>query len=129
MPPVIVTDERVARFVSDKLGFTLCPPFTAMGLEKDGEIVAGAVFNHFEGADLHVTVAGSGWTRGFLVAVGTYVFDQLGCERMTAITCCPEVMGFAERLGGKREGVLRRHFGPSKDGTIFGILREEYRMR
>jgi RimJ/RimL family protein N-acetyltransferase len=122
----IVADERCARFVSAALGFGLCPPYTTMGLERDGAIVGAVLFNHFEGADVHVTLAGHGWTRGFLRAVGDYVFDQLGCERMTAVTRCPQVARFAERLGGRREGVLRSHFGPGHDAMVLGILREEY---
>jgi hypothetical protein len=125
----IVADERCARFVSETLGFGLCPPWTAMGLERDGAIVCAVLFNHFEGADVHVTVAGRGWTRAFLRAVGHYVFDQLGCERITAITRCPEVVRFAERLGGQREGVMRSHFGAGHDGVVLGILREEYLQR
>jgi RimJ/RimL family protein N-acetyltransferase len=124
---MIVADDRCAQFVSERLGFGLCPPFTAMGIERDGEIIGGVVFNHFEGADLHVTVAGRGWTKDFLKAVGTYVFDQLGCERMTAITADEITATFAERLGGQYEGCLRNHFGPGKNGLVAGILREEWR--
>lgn len=126
---MIVADERCARFVSGRLGFALCPPFTAMGLERDGEIVGAVVFNHFEGADVHVSVAGCGWTRAFLKAVGSYVFDTLGCERMTAITADEVTATFAERLGGQHEGVLRSHFGPGKDGFIAGILASEWKFR
>lgn len=118
----------MAAFVSGRLGFGLCPPFTAMGLERDGEIVAGVLFNHFEGADIHVGIVGTGWTREFIRAVGQYVFGQLGCERMTAITADPEVARYAVRLGGKVEGCLRSHFGPGKDAIVAGILRSEWRF-
>lgn len=124
---MIVSDERVARFVSARLGFGLCPPYSAMGIERKGEIVGGALFNHFEGADVHVTLAGAGWTRAFLRAVGAYVYGQLGCARMTAVTASDEVAGYAERLGGKIEGRLRSHFGPGRDGIIVGILKDEWR--
>ena len=123
---MIVADDRVARFVSDRLGFTLCPPFTTMGIERDGEIIGGVLFNQFEGADVHFTAAGEGWTRGFYQAVGEYVFRTLGCERMTATTASEQVAKLAEKLGGKREGVLRSHFGPGNDAIIVGILRDEY---
>jgi RimJ/RimL family protein N-acetyltransferase len=125
---VIVTGEPVARFVSERLGFGLCPPYTAMGIERNGEIVAGAIFNHFEGADVHVGIVGTGWTRGFIRAVGEYVFGQLGCERMTAITREESVCDFARRLGGQVEGRLRSHFGPGEDGIVCGILRDEWRF-
>lgn len=123
---MIVADERVARFVSEKIGFALCPPYSAMGIERDGEVVAGVLFNQFEGADVHFTAAGKGWPRSFYRAVGKYVFGTLGCERMTATTRHEHVAKLAERLGGKREGVLRSHFGPGEDAIIVGILRDEY---
>ena len=98
-----------------------------MGIERDGEIVAGAIFNCYEGADVHVGIAGTGWTRGFIKAVGEYVYDQLKCERMTIITVSEKVAEFAERMGGKREGILRSHFGPGKDAIVAGILWSEWR--
>lgn len=123
---MIVSDERVALFVADRLGFGLCPPFTAMGIEREGEIIGGVVFNNFEGGSLHVTVAGEGWTRSFLKAVGYYVFDMLGCRRMTALTEYPAVVDLAQRLGGQVEGKLRDHFGDGRDATILGILRRDW---
>lgn len=124
---MIVADERVARFVSDRLGFGLCPPYTAMGIERDGVIVAGAIFNQFEGANVHVTIAGEGWSRAFIRAVGEYVFGTLGCERITITTEFPEVEQFAIRLGGQHEGRMRNHFGKGRDGLLAGILREEWK--
>lgn len=125
---MIITDERVAIFVSETIGVAFVPPFTAMGIERGGEIIAGVIFNCFEGADLHVSVAGHGWTRQFFKAVGQYVFGQLGYLRMTAITEHPEIVRLGERLGGQVEGMLRNHFGPGRNGFIVGILKEEYRF-
>lgn len=124
---MIVTDERVARFVSDRLGFALCPPYTCAGIERDGEIVAGCLFNCFQPPDIRVTAAGTGWTRGFLEAVGRYVFGQLGCIRATFITEQPRVVALAERLGGVVEGRMRDHFGEGRDGIVIGLLRKSYR--
>jgi RimJ/RimL family protein N-acetyltransferase len=124
---MLAVGEPVARFVSEQLGFALCPPWTAMGIERDGRIIGGVLFNQFEGADVAVTIAGTGWTRSFIEAVDQYVFGQLGCLRMTATTEYPEVVAYAQRLGGQVEGRLRNHFGPSRDGIIVGILKEEWR--
>lgn len=124
----IVADDRVIAFVSSTLGASFVPPFTCMGIEKDGEIIAGVVLNVFEGADVHVSVAGSGWTRGFLADFGNYVFDQLKCERVTAITEQPKVVRLAERLGGVVEGAMRNHFGSGRDAYIVGILKSDYRF-
>ena len=124
---MIVADERVARFVSDRLDFALCPPYTTLGIDRDGEIAAGCIFHCFEGCAVHVTVAGTGWTKGFFRAVGEYVFDQLGCERITITTEHDNVAAMAIRLGGEIEGCLRNQFGPGRDATVIGVLRNDYR--
>lgn len=121
-----VDDERVVRFVSAMVGRGLFPPFTTLGIERRGEVVGGVIFNCFTGADVHVTVAGKGWTAGFMGEVGDYVFRQLGCSRMTAITEQPRVAFIAQRLGGRVEGTLRDYFGPGRDAQIIGILKQEY---
>lgn len=125
---MIVIGEAVARFVSEKTGVAFCPPYAAMGYEREGQIIGGAVFNCFEGHDVHVSVAGAGWVPGFVEAVGNYVFHQLQCGRMTAITRDPRVVDYAKRLGGKVEGCLRSHFGPGQDAILIGILRNDWKF-
>ena len=124
----IVTDERVAKFVGEAIDRIIYPPFTAMGIERDGNIVSGVVFNCYTRHDIHVTVAGHAWTREFLREVGKYVFSQLKCERITVITHQARVESIAARLGGRREGILRNYFGPDRDGILIGILKAEYRF-
>lgn len=123
----IVTGDEVARFVSNHLGFALCPPFTAMGIEREGQIVAGVIFHCFEGAAVHITVAGKGWTPEFVRAVGWYVYDKLGCLRMTITTEQPSVVALAEKAGGQVEGRLRDQFGEGRDGVVVGILKSEWK--
>lgn len=125
---MIVYDQRVALFVERGVGIRLTPPYVLLGIEKDDEITAGVVFNCFEGADIHVTAAGTGWTRGFLEAVGDYVFNQLGCRRMTFVTSQRRVCRLAEKLGARWEGVMREHFGEGVDGYIYGVLKDEYKF-
>lgn len=124
---MIVTDDRVARFVAHGLGFALCPPYTCVGLEREGEVVAGVLFNCFEGASVHVTAYGHHWTPSIMKAIGRYVYQQLGCERMTLTTESRWVAFLACKLGGQVEGRLRSQFGKGRDGIIVGILRDEYR--
>jgi len=126
---MIVTDARVPKFVGERVGSIIYPPFTAMGLERGGKIVAGVVFNCFTGASVELTVAGKGWDRGFFKAIGRYVFDQLGCVRMEFTTEQEDVAGLAERLGGKREGILRDKFGKGRDGIVIGVLAKEYKFQ
>ena len=124
-----VTDERVARYVGARVNRTVVPPYTAMGVEIDGEIAGGVIFNCFMEHDLHVTVAGErrAWSRGFFADVGDYLFRQLGVERVTIITEQPRVVAIAQKLGGEIEGRLRNHFGRGRDGTLIGILKDDWR--
>lgn len=122
-------DDEVARFVGERCSTIICPPYTAIGLERDGEIVAGVVFNNFTRHDVHVTAAGRRFTRGFLRAVGTYVFQQLGCLRMTITTEQERVIDYAKRLGARTEGRTRNHFGRGRHGVVLGILREDWKIR
>lgn len=125
---MIVTDNRVAAFVGERCGVAFVPPWTCMGIERDGEIIGGVIFNVFEGADVHVSVAGRGWSAAFLAEVGHYVFDILKCERITAQTEQPKVVRLAERLGGQIEGLKRNHFGKGRDAFIVGILKEDWKF-
>lgn len=124
-----MTDDRVARFVGAHINAIIYPPFTCMGIERDGQIIGGVVFNCFTGHDLEVTVAGTGWTRGFFKAVGEYVFRQLGCIRMQITTEQEAIARVSERMGGRREGVLRDKFGRGRDGIVIGVLEQEYRFK
>lgn len=124
---MIVTGDRVARFVGERVGSIIVPPFSAMGIERGGEIITGIVFNHFEQTDVHMTIAGHYWPRGFLADIGNYAFDQLKCLRMTAITEQPRVVRMAERLGGQVEGRMRNHFGEGRDGYLVGFLKQDWK--
>lgn len=125
---MIVSSEAVARFVSAQCGYALCPPYVTLGTEREGRIVNGVIFSCFEGSDVHLTAAGKGWGLEFVRAVGMYVFDQLGCSRMTITTEQEPVVKLACKAGGQVEGCLRDHFGEGRDAHVIGILRNEWKF-
>lgn len=123
-----MTDDRVAQFITDETGERFVPPYTCMGIERDGKIVAGVVFNGYTGPAIEINVAGTGWDRGFMREVGRYVFGQLGCSRMGMTTEKDYVARLAMRLGARHEGTLCNQFGPGRDGQVYGCTKEEYRF-
>lgn len=126
----IVTDERVAAYVGERVGAIINPPYTAAGLERDGRIVAGIIFNCFTGFDVEVTVAGEpgAFTKDFVRQAARYVFETLGCLRFSITTEQPHVIEIAERLGAQVEGRKRNLFGKGRDGTVLGLLKEDWKL-
>lgn len=126
---MIVTDDRVAVFVAKACGVVINPPYTAVGIERDGMITAGVVFNNYTRTDVHMTAAGNGWQRDFIRQIGRYVFTVLACERITIMTEQPQVVRLAERLGGQVEGMTRNQFGPGRNGFLVGILAKDWKIQ
>jgi hypothetical protein len=127
----IVTDNRVALFVGQRNEQVVIPPFTAMGVERGGEIIAGAIFRNFIGPDCDVMVVGNleAFTPGFVRSIGRYVFDQLGCCRLSMTTDQDRVIELAQRLGAKIEGVKRDGFGPGRNATLLGVLAADWKFK
>ena len=125
---MIVSDERVAAFVGERLGAAIYPPFTALGVERRGKIVAGIVFNCWTGPDAQLSIAADRGciTKPFLRRVGKYLTDELGCIRATIETEQPHVIDMAIRMGGKIEGVKRDLYGEGRDGVVIGVLKKDW---
>lgn len=123
---MIVSDDRIAPFVAKECGVQIVPPYTAIGIEQSGKIVAGVILNMWTGADIHMTAAGRGWTKGFLAEIGDYVFNKLKCSRITAVTEQDKVVRLAKRLGGEVEGIMRNHFGPNRNAYVIGFLEADW---
>lgn len=118
MKLVFGEDKLVADWVGINLGLAILPPYTAIGGTVDGaELLIGAVFNNWNGSNLDITLYGPGAIRRTAIrGIYHYVFNQLGAERLTAITrrsnklMCKKL----HKLSFKYEGISERYFGPTK---------------
>jgi hypothetical protein len=127
---MLVSDDRVAQFVAAQVGGVFEQPYTCLGIEQDGKIVVGIVFNCWTGTDIEITAASvSGYLpRRLLRRAADYVFRELGCIRLSFTTENPAVIEMVKRLNAQLEGRKRHLFGPGRDGVILGILREEWKI-
>lgn len=108
-------------------------PCQAIGAVNDhGVIEAGAVYHayqpRFRSLEISFALDAKGrLTRGVIGAMLRYPFGQLQCQRITA--CAPlkatSTREFLEKLGFRREGVVRLGFG-NDHAVIYGLMAKEW---
>ena len=130
----IVTDtRRVSDFCARILKAKGWLEHTAIGLERDGELVAGVVYENYTGPNIYLNVAavpGRRWlTRTFLNAVFHYPFVRLGVQRITGMVeaCNSDALRLNKHLGFEREAVLRGVM-PTGDLIIVVMWKERCRF-
>ena len=81
---MVVIGEHVARWTMQKIG-SFTEGMTAVGWERDGELIAGTAFENFNGNNMfgHQRID-SPPPREYWFAVANYIFNQCGCKRFTA---------------------------------------------
>ena len=124
MPFKLVFDRQseVAAYMESRLATVLHPPFTTIGIEQDGRIVGGWLFNDYNGSNVEISVAlDRPLTRGMIRAVSHYCFSQMKVRRVTAR--CRESntksAALIRRLGFRHEGRQPFYYG-DEAAIIFG---------
>lgn len=104
----------------------------AIGLERDGVLIAGAVFDNYRGASIcvHVASEGSHWlTRDFLRAVFSYAFDTAAVHKVIGPVDSynTQARRFDEHLGFVLEATLS---GASTNGDLclYTMTRQQCRF-
>lgn len=126
-------DSRVIDWVKPRVDESNFGDAAAIGLEEDGRLIAGVVYNIYNGPSICMHVAaesGKRWlNRDFLFAAFAYPFIQLGCFRVTGLVRADniEAKRFDEHLGFKQEGVIRKGASDGTDMILYGMLKEECR--
>ena len=115
----VVYDTRVVEFVEERVGKCRYP-VTAVGLEKGGIIVAGAIYERFNGHNIIFHGASDGsrtWaTKGFIRELCYHPFVRIGAPRMsTPVASSNELaIAFDTALGFEEEA---RQIGAANDGS------------
>lgn len=126
--------DEVMRFVADRTGESRYDDYATIGLERDGRIVAGVVYQGHGGPNvlMHFALDGSRHlaTPAFVCAVFTYPFKVLRCNRVTGLvrTDNHEAQRLDEHLGFVREGVMRAGASDGTDFILYGMLKAECRF-
>lgn len=109
-------DVAVFRWAQQNFGIYPIPPNRAIGIMDDGELVGGAIFQHFNGVNVELSYYG---TDTITIGVARYIawvaFYQLKAARITLNVPRPNkklIRGLI-KLGAVREGNCRRFYGPT----------------
>lgn len=125
------TDKHlVGPFVFGEVNATWGPEGReAIGLVKDGVVLAGVVLENFTGrsAMCHIAIAHPRVpVRKLVVAVANYAFNQLGVEKLIGPVPSTNMQAiqFDLRLGFQPEAIIRDAV-PGGDMLIFSMTREQ----
>lgn len=114
-------NERVGRWVCERTGGTYSgADSVAIGLEEQGELIAGVLYDHWNGKSIAMHVAGveSRWmTREFLWYCFHYAFNELRAAKVLGLVSSSnaEALSFDERLGFQTAAVIE---DACKDGDL-----------
>jgi RimJ/RimL family protein N-acetyltransferase len=130
----IVADEplRVGEWVCERIGGTFNASLsTAIGLENDGRLIAGVVYDNYTGRSIAMHVAGEGghWmTREFARVCFDYPFRQLGVNKVLGFVDSTNTQArrYDEHLGFVLEHVIT-DAGKSGDLCIYSMTAAQCR--
>jgi hypothetical protein len=124
----LIVGKGVVEWVADRLGVDAFPPdTTGLGWWDYHRILMGAVYNNYNGAQVHMHLArlpGVRLSPGFVRYMLDYPFRQLKVKRITGTIAASNAASieFAEHLGARFEGRMKDAL-PNDDLLIYGLPR------
>lgn len=131
----IITDEneRVSQFVAKRIGLNRdFASYTTVGLEKDGELIAGVIYTEYNVSNIvcHIGAVGKQWLdREYLWYIFYYPFMQMKVNRITVVVESDnfESQRFVKHLGFELEATLK-DAGRSGDLLIYRMFKKDCRF-
>lgn len=129
MNGMLTLGRGVVQWVEQQLGASFGEHAQGIGWQRGGEIICGAVYEGYNGANVYVHIAkmhGVKFPAAFIAAFVDYPFNQLRVRRMSAMI--PSInepsQEFAQKLGATLEGRMPEAV-ENGDLLVFGLLRRD----
>jgi RimJ/RimL family protein N-acetyltransferase len=125
---------EVFEFVNGFFPINYSPSAAGIGLKQDEELIAGVLYDDYNGSNVWMHVAaipGRRWmTRELLYTAFAYPFIQLGCKRITGWVEASntDARRFDEHLGFKQEAVIKHAARDGGDVIMYVMFREDCRF-
>lgn len=125
---MLCAGEELRPYLERGIGVTLADKAYFIGDWRDGIVVAVAGLSNWCGHDVEISLWSAGTLgRAFVRRVMRYVFDELGCCRMTARVAEPRSgHDLWPRLGFVLEGRLRKASNGTDDMMVYGLLKDDF---
>ena len=129
---IISNPARVWAYVRSQVRVEATSGMRGLGLERDGELIAGVLYEGWNGHNvwMHVaTTPGKKWTLEFLRYCFHYPFIELGCRRVSGYVEASNAAArrFDEHLGFQQEAVLRGAASDGGDVILYVMWRKDCR--
>lgn len=129
---IISNPARVWAYVRQYTPISMVAGSKGLGLERDGELIAGVVYEGYNTQNvwMHVaTTPGKKWTMEFMRYCFYYPFVELGCKRVSGYVEASNALArrFDEHLGFKKEAVLEGAAADGGDVILYVMRREDCR--
>lgn len=135
MPSRLISNPaRVFAFVSQFMPMAMVSGMKGIGLEKDGEVIAGALYEGFNGQNVWVHLAGQPgkrWmNREFLWYGFHYPFNEMGVKRISGYVNASnaEARHLNEHFGYQEEARLKGAAPDGGDVILYVMWRENCRF-
>lgn len=131
---LISNPARVYDFVSQYMPMAMVAGMKGIGLEKDGELIAGALYEGFNGQNVWAHLAGKPgkrWmNRQFLWYGFHYPFNEMGVKRISGYVNASntEARRLNEHFGYQEEARLKGAAPDGGDVILYVMWRENCRF-
>lgn len=119
-------DHDVAQWVAQRIeGFTPSVSAKALGIVKNGDLVAGVVYERWNGVHVEASIAidDAGWaSKSTMFRIFHYPFVQLGCEAISVIVASSNAksLNLVAKLGFEPEAIIKF---AAPDGSSLVVLK------
>lgn len=130
---LIFDPARVFAFVSERAPLQPNGGMQGLGLDQDGKLIAGVLYEGYTGSNIWMHVAaepGSFWaTRDFLGAAFNYPFVQLKLDRVSGYVEASNTAArrLNEKLGFRKEAILEKAARDGGDVILYVLWKKDCR--
>ncbi len=127
---LVLDPDVVGPWVAEKSGCDYKPGDATIGWERNGELIAGVLYNDYNEANIQIHSRVDGYVpMEWYWTIFDYPFKQLGVKRLTGIVYCTNLKAqkLNEHLGFQREAILRNYF-PEADAIVYVMFKDDCRF-